>query len=1105
MIMITHKSRTGEGMKKTEAKRKFSILTAWIMALALVLPSLTTVSAAEAETSAQLEGQSVEVTDAQMRTSDYDTYYYWDQNQYTYSGETASFLSESQIEAGGVSYDLKNKSVTVDIAQDESGSISILLSGLSVPVGQISGAWNSTYGGTVQAVYQTDIGEGTEVRSEARTSLPETTEIELGVLESGTYHLSGGQIYEKANEWSPGYDFGDGKGMVKEAYFSVLPDITVEVTDDGSDVTGPEEPGEGVTDPEEPGKDPEEPGQGGESGSGSGDQGDVPGSITDGYIGVKTEARVYDDFENDIWLQYQQKEMEVGETASLYPWRLEQIVTNTITNDVFRPAFHFEVIAGDSVSFGAEEGVTTYTSGQKAIVTAVKPGTSIVKVTYDAADYKGTHWGAVSDVNTAYVVFTVGETGSAVITANNAFNSWRHYDTIYYNEGETVPYTFTVDTQNASEVKVTCNGLPVSGNGNQYTANLENRSNIIGIETKDESGAVKSMWRVIDARFIEVQVTNKTDPDQPLEAGDTANISFRGITMPIYKLATIYNPQMGRNATKVIYANDSLGTFEGKCSQWDLAKNNDFDVTFPADGDYVFSSDRGISCAWWGSPLWTDTTVEGQGDPNLSAQTQSGDFSFLPSFTVHVGQENGGQEPDPGEDDITASISPETIHPGTEVTVTLENLKEPDTGDKTVRAMETRYDTDLEGLETVKSEDAAQDAEKLKTLTFAVPEDTEPGTYYLTNGRVYKKYGGQMIQGVFLVGAEEKEFYIGEMPDIMITVTESDEVIAARVTARIDELGSTITLLQKEKVLAARSAYEALTDVQKALVTNLDKLEAAEKRIAELEAEKEEPQLPVPPSGSGTDNAGGTGTSGSGGAGSAGNGSGVLVQNGAGSRVRTTAAGNKVNQQSKTVSVEADGHKVSKSSLEEIKGQDKNLKMTDTMADGTKYTLTINGKDIEEAAEINTEVTKQSSYEAEIRRLAPAPEIFVFMQDGNFPGELLAELPTDKPDGDYLLFQYDPENGKAVYMQKVTVSDGNVKFVISEGGHYFIDERARTVSVFELEDENETAMLSVADLEEEKAGIDQKSVLMGVLLGFGITAVFGGGYLLGKKGRRKQR
>ena len=33
------------------------------------------------------------------------------------------------------------------------------------------------------------------------------------------------------------------------------------------------------------------------------------------YLGVQTEAKVYDDFENDIWLQYQQKEMQVGDTT----------------------------------------------------------------------------------------------------------------------------------------------------------------------------------------------------------------------------------------------------------------------------------------------------------------------------------------------------------------------------------------------------------------------------------------------------------------------------------------------------------------------------------------------------------------------------------------------------------------------------------------------------------------------------------------------------------------------------------------------------------------------------------------------------------------------
>ena len=48
------------------------------------------------------------------------------------------------------------------------------------------------------------------------------------------------------------------------------------------------------------------------------------------YLGVQTEAKVYDDFENDIWLQYQQKEMQVGDTTNLRPWRVEQIISNAV-------------------------------------------------------------------------------------------------------------------------------------------------------------------------------------------------------------------------------------------------------------------------------------------------------------------------------------------------------------------------------------------------------------------------------------------------------------------------------------------------------------------------------------------------------------------------------------------------------------------------------------------------------------------------------------------------------------------------------------------------------------------------------------------------------
>ena len=352
------------------------------------------------------------------------------------------------------------------------------------------------------------------------------------------------------------------------------------------------------------------------------------------YWGVQTEAKVYDDFENDIWLQYQQKEMQVGDTASLRPWRVEQIVSDVINNDVARPTFRFEVIYGDSIS------LDTTATDSKAVVTAEKPGTSVVKVTYDALEYKGKTWGAISDVNTAYAVYTVGETGKAEITVSEGLDKWRHYDTIYYNEGATVPYTFTVNTSGAESVKVTLNGLEIQGQGNTYTANLENRSNIIGIETKDADGNIKSLYRVVDARFINVNVENKSKPGETLRAGDTATVSFKGITMPVYKLATIYNPcfdsSWGGEATHVLYENEKLGTFKGKCSQWDLATNNDFDVKFSEAGTYTFNSSQGIYCEWWGSPLGTDITAEGSGEPNLNAPILKDYFSKLPSFSVNV-------------------------------------------------------------------------------------------------------------------------------------------------------------------------------------------------------------------------------------------------------------------------------------------------------------------------------------------------------------------------------------------------------------------------------------------------------------------------------------
>ena len=67
---------------------------------------------------------------------------------------------------------------------------------------------------------------------------------------------------------------------------------------------------------------------------------------------------------------------------------------------------------------------------------------------------------------------------------------------------------------------------------------------------------------------------------------------------------------------------------------------------------------------------------------------------------------------------------------------------------------------------------------------------------------------------------------------------ETDKAAADAVIAKINAIG-TVTLESEAAINAARSAYDALTAAQKALVTNLSTLTAAEKKLAELKANAE--------------------------------------------------------------------------------------------------------------------------------------------------------------------------------------------------------------------------------------------------------------------------
>ena len=66
-------------------------------------------------------------------------------------------------------------------------------------------------------------------------------------------------------------------------------------------------------------------------------------------------------------------------------------------------------------------------------------------------------------------------------------------------------------------------------------------------------------------------------------------------------------------------------------------------------------------------------------------------------------------------------------------------------------------------------------------------------------------------------------------------VKAADQQAAATVIAKIDAIPQNVALSDKETVTALRTAYNALTDAQKALVTNYNKLTTAESTITKLQ------------------------------------------------------------------------------------------------------------------------------------------------------------------------------------------------------------------------------------------------------------------------------
>lgn len=347
-------------------------------------------------------------------------------------------------------------------------------------------------------------------------------------------------------------------------------------------------------------------------------------------------------YENEISLSSYYVKLKKGDTYTLQARRLMEIVPGDTAGaeTVVLPEFRYSVISGSGDSVTVQETTANYGSvdGGAAVITAVKPGVSVVQVTYEAVTASGKAYGAISPVNTGlcFVYVTDGE-GPQIKTSMD--RNREIYNTVY-TEGTEGSYSFTASAPGSESFAVKADGkkLEASADG-VYTAPTKLGSTVIELSAADTSGNTSKEFYIIKTKKVAFRAENMTNgkaTDAAIEAGDTVRLKLAGLTMPVHKLATIYNPQFKPNGTVVEYKDAKTGsTLRGQnAQQYDL-KDNWLDFAVKQPGQFTLTGGN-IYEKWWGKALGEDRTFKyrdrGNSDPEYADH-----FSTLPDYTIEVG------------------------------------------------------------------------------------------------------------------------------------------------------------------------------------------------------------------------------------------------------------------------------------------------------------------------------------------------------------------------------------------------------------------------------------------------------------------------------------
>ncbi len=551
--------------------------------------------------------------------------------------------------------------------------------------------------------------------------------------------------------------------------------------------------------------------------------------------------------------------MNAGDTYELDVFRNWQAIEGFFNAKIALPDAHYEVVDFDGKPSDVVSIAPNADNSCLAYMTANHQGTALVKVTYDAMTHKQGQsstadktFSAIWPEFTGVFVVSVGADGTAIqtnmlmdrmdvaVTKDEQKQLDAEHDILFYLGTDGASYTFTPESGCTVTVArstvgktMTFNGFTSEGvtvdaeTGAVTVANLTTGRHIVRVE-KDGVAT----YQVITARGVSYKLLDAEGNELPENAevkpGETVQLQFTGLVSPKEKMAGVYNHNFS------LYYTDADGNFfqsnpGGNYGVYDFSGNparQRISITVPADQEgLTYELTGAIKVGGFpGKPTHRIVTyAEGMGMQH--GTTTASVLAQLPQVTLKL----SGYAADAVEKLIDAI--------GTVTLDSEEAIKAArgayDALTEEQKAQVGNYQTLLDAEAKLADLQAADAVEKLIDAIGTVTLDSEEAI--------------KAARGGYDALTEEQKELVGNYQTLLDAEAKLADLQAADAVEKLIDAIGTVTLDSEEAIKAARGAYDALTEEQKAQVGNYQTLLDAEAKLAQLKKDAEKPSQPEQP------------------------------------------------------------------------------------------------------------------------------------------------------------------------------------------------------------------------------------------------------------------